>query len=210
MRWFDRTKRRSVHFLPVAVFLMVVLFAAPALAVPVQWTSASGGNDHWYELVTETLNWSDAASAAAAAYDADGYLATVTSQDEQNFLNALNATDLNAWLGGTDQYTEGVWVWDAGLEAGDQFWQGAASGYATAPYYFAYWSPGAEPNDYYSSEDALVGWWTGDYWNDLPITNTSAAYVVEWDSNPVPEPGTLFLLGLGLAGVTARRRRTGK
>ena len=33
------------------VWLVVVGWGSRALATPVQWTAASGGNDHWYDVV---------------------------------------------------------------------------------------------------------------------------------------------------------------
>lgn len=196
---------------------MAIAAFSPAQAVPVQWTVGSGGNGHYYELVQSSsgLEWTAARSAALASthLGQSGYLATVTSAAEQTFLNALNPNDLDAWLGGSDQGTEGVWLWMDGPEAGTQFWQGGPGGSATAPFNYANWVAGVEPNDFSTGEDGLVGWWNGDQWNDLPHTGyfLVSYYVVEYSApTSVAEPAALGLFGLGLVGLglAKRRRRT--
>lgn len=67
----------------VLAALMTAL-AAPALAVPVQWAAASGGNDHYYDLNLNPLSFHSTLAAAAATSHPgrQGYLATATSQGE--------------------------------------------------------------------------------------------------------------------------------
>jgi len=37
--------------------LMPLCWPSAAGAVPIEWSAASGGNGHYYELVDATLNW---------------------------------------------------------------------------------------------------------------------------------------------------------
>jgi hypothetical protein len=163
---------------------------------PVQWTVASGGNGHWYQFVSSLngFTWDAARISATGAtfLGMSGYLATITSQGEQDFLFALakypsGATgtlfdpanpgvslgtvsiagrDALAWLGGSDLGAEGVWRWRDGPETGSVFWNGNAGGSAP-PGVFAFWNAG-QPDDFNGSEDFLQFRYSGGRWNDSP------------------------------------------
>ncbi|MBL3702361.1 hypothetical protein GI582_06605 [Sulfitobacter sp. BDSS02] len=194
--------------------ILALGLAAPAVAAPVQWKAAEGGNDHWYEVVWnknsygwgQNISWTGAnAKATSSTHNGmSGYLATITSAAEQMFLNALNAaftasspahsgTYVTAWLGATDRDSEGNWIWENG-EA----------------FTYSNWASG-EPNNYWN-EDYLMGWYSGDKWNDGWNSASLQKYVVEYDAPPisnVPVPASLPLAaaGFGVFGLIARRRR---
>ena len=182
-----------------AVCAASALLAGAAQGAPVQWNSGAGANGHWYDIVFSALTWGQAEAAAASMTNLGqtGYLATVTSAEEQAFLNALNPNNTGAWLGGTDQNVEGTWEWITG-----EAWT------------YNNWYSG-EPNDQFG-EDYLAGWWSGTtFWNDLPGPNYAGsnirAYIVEYNTAAVPLPAGLPLLigALGVLGLAARRRKAG-
>lgn len=146
----------------------------------------SPATGHYYEFVSAAnISWTAARTAAAARtyQDMRGYLATVSSQDEQSFLNGRMAGQY--WLGASDADVEGEWRWQTGPEAGTLMWQGdALMGTAVG---FSNWSPG-EPNDYSNQwrpqgEDYAMMYGQSGQWNDIDATGTSssiAGYVVEY------------------------------
>ena len=78
---------------------------------------------HYYEFVAEDdVSWPDARSDALSATHCglQGYLASITSKEEQDFLFARFAKPTGGvaagWVGGTDEATEGTWVWVDGPE----------------------------------------------------------------------------------------------
>ena len=83
-----------------------------------QWNVANGGNGHWYEVVDGTLKWSD---AKGTAEQSGGYLATLTSDGENDFAKTLITG--STFLGGfqdttATDYAEptGGWEWVTGEE----------------------------------------------------------------------------------------------
>jgi len=98
-------------------------------------------NGHYYKYVSTYRLAKDAITAAESdvLYGVKGYLATITSAQEQAFIYAnINASNL--WVGGTDDRTvinatcgttyadqnaaEGKWTWVTGPEACQRFWDG--------------------------------------------------------------------------------------
>ncbi len=161
-------------------------------------------NGHYYEYVSSVADWQSATTAAAARtkYGMTGYLATITSASENDFIkDKVDAS--NVWIGASDAGVEGTWKWVTGPEgaansgAGTQFWQGVANGSAIT---YASWKPGAEPNDHNGAEDCAVTNFGGDrgLWNDFPCGN-SYAYLVEYGS----WQGTSTALSASLSSAVA-------
>ncbi|MEO1549870.1 MAG: lectin-like protein [Pseudomonadota bacterium] len=186
-------------------FAGLLLASATAVqAIPVQWTVASGGNGHWYDVaMTRTLGQDAPTHALNQSFmGMTGYLATITSAGENAFVQALvegQSAVTNPWISGSDAAQEGTFVYNSGPEAGQLMTYGN-------------WHPG-EPNDAGGGEDyvqmyARAGQWYSGNWNDLFNTAYLDGYVVEYSSvATVPVPATLPLLATGLGLLALRRRK---
>ena len=70
-------------------------------------------NGHYYELYDDVLSWKEAKEYCESL---GGHLVTITSQNENNFVQGLTSdgTQTNYYIGGTDEETEGTWKWVTG------------------------------------------------------------------------------------------------
>lgn len=139
-------------------------------------------NGHYYEAVFESLDWlqSRAAAEKLTYGGASGHLITITSAEEQAFLD--EHFDVGpTWIGASDAGTEGEWRWVVGPEAGQVFWQGGLQGSALA---YSNWVRDFAPNNNFRSEN--FGLWEPDFpgWDDVLGSNSRVAYLVEYE--PVP------------------------
>ena len=147
-------------------------------------------------------------AAEASTYEGlTGYLVTITSESENNFLKSKIST--NTWIGASDnstytstsysagQPTEGTWQWVSGPENGKTFFcqveispkANAASDECSVATGYSYnnWK-NLEPNDHgdtdIGQEDCAHLYGTGTFtgqWNDLPCDITSVhAYIIEY------------------------------
>lgn len=184
---------------------MVGLCAAgPVSATPTLWP----GNGNYYDYVPSSLTWQQAKAAAESTtfLGMNGHLATVTSSDENSFINTTFNTGVSmnfAWIGGWEPNDDGVWRWAVGPESGIQF-------------SYSNWG-GIEPNDFKANEDFTmfnIGLTLGPIapgqWADASPTPTFdppeladpvVGYVVEYEI--VPEPTSMVLPVL--AAALARR-----
>ena len=85
-----------------SILVLVMVLIGISNATPVEWSVSSGGNGHFYEVISEALTWTDARDAAISA---GGYLATITSEAEDIFVwNLLDSSHFGGhygpWLGG--------------------------------------------------------------------------------------------------------------
>jgi gliding motility-associated-like protein len=150
-------------------------------------------NGHFYELFPISgISWTAARDAAASKelFGLKGYLATVTTQAEHNFI--LARVSGTAWIGASDERVEGIWRWVTGPEALDNGGLGRLINIG-----FTNWDNG-EPNNSGGNEHYahMMDWSTPPgRWNDLPNAGGGGqyfptGYIVEYGGQ-VGEPDIL-------------------
>jgi hypothetical protein len=186
----------------------------------IQWSSAAGGNNHYYAVTPFATNW-DAAEKLAVSWG--GTLATITSSNEQNFINVTFLTGVfehrPIWIGLIDS---GKNTPLRRLEERFGLHPEANFGWVTGERLsYTNWKEG-EPNDYGGKEycgtinweysDNLPRGTKGD-WNDAPLDGTrgfggttDGPYfgLVERDTDPSrPQPRSFMANapGLGLMAI---------
>ena len=117
------------------------------------FTSQTNFNGHSYYRSTGSMTWT---AARQACQSMGGYLVTITSAAENNFV--FN-TWPSGWIGFTDEVVEGQWRWVTGESVTYTNWNGG------------------EPNN--SNNEDYAQFVNGGRWNDLP--NVSLPYVLEFD-----------------------------
>jgi hypothetical protein len=154
--------------------------------------------EHYYEYVAGSTSWTNAytVSSAKSYFGRAGYLATILSEAENNFIWKLMASD--AWFGASDDYgyintakgstvyanqsaSEGKWHWVTGPEKGQNFSNGNTPSTTLVSGMYHKWA-GGEPNgtseafgQFYSSNNGQ--------WNDL-ANSSLPGYICEYGDMP--------------------------
>jgi len=147
-------------------------------------------NGHFYRPISGTSSYTSAknTSATQTFKGQTGYLVTITSQDEQNFIGA-NVPGNNIWIALSDRLQEGDWRVDAGPENGTLINIGNYNGNPQSGTY-QNWC-GGEPNDAGGEDYAVTKWGGGNCWNDLPDgAGWTSGYVVEFGTWSNPQDAT--------------------
>jgi hypothetical protein len=201
-----------------SILFLALLLPSVVRGAIVEWTVASGGNGHFYELVgnyddpAQRWNWetSKAMADARTHLGMQGHLVTITSAAENAFLVSTfhNDSPLPTWIGLTDNEAFGGsesfgqrnpqvdgWVWITGEAVT-----------------FTDWVPGGPDGSFNREEDyALMGSQHRDHhqWNDEQSgTGGDAQFFVEYEPavSAVPEPMSVLCWG-AIAGLVVLRRR---
>lgn len=185
----------TVTYTPGAGYLGADTLGAQVTDGSSLYLAATG---HFYQYVSDPgISWTDARNAAAASslYGLTGYLATVTSSTENDFIAAKLAG--NGWLGASDSAQEADWRWVTGPEAGTQFWQGddgsCGAGTPGTPGpvngLYSNWA-GGEPNNCPPAENYAHFYSSNGTWNDFPDSAGASidGYVVEYGGMPGDSP----------------------
>ena len=154
--------------------------------------------EHYYEYVAGNTTWTNAytVSSAKSYFGRAGYLATILSEAENNFIWKLMSSD--AWFGASDDVnyintakgstffanqsaSEGKWHWVTGPEKGQNFSNGNTPSTTLVSGMYHKWA-GGEPNgtseafgQFYSSNNGQ--------WNDL-ANSTLGGYICEYGDMP--------------------------
>ncbi|VGO11855.1 hypothetical protein PDESU_00402 [Pontiella desulfatans] len=174
-------KTMTVIFSCIVGFVQIASAAPPA-----EWPLTSEGNGHFYEVVyvPDSISWTDASNAAV---NAGGYLATITSGAENNFVHNLIGNSIywdgpcGPWIGGFQTAgspePSGGWQWVTG-----------------EPFVYSNWNSG-QPNEFNNNNENCIHFgWNPEtpYWNDVPDRRNVFAsryvqsYIIEYDDNPSP------------------------
>lgn len=199
--------------------IALIASATLASAVPVDFSTGAGANGHYYEVVKSKTNFLDAQTIASGMQfnGLQGYLATITSAEEQGFLESNFGKTFPAWIGGSDEGTPDVWSWITGPEAGTVFYDRSL----TVQPGYSNWNGFGEPNGGDVENYAIFRQFgTTGAWNDA-IETAERFFLVEYGGiaavsgnplTPVPLPASALLLagGLAAAGFGFRKKASKK
>jgi hypothetical protein len=176
--------------------------------------------EHFYEYVSGTITWTNSKTSAEnrSYFGRAGYLATMSSEAENNFVWRIMAND--AWFGASDEVSvvnaskgstafasqaavEGRWHWVTGPEKGTNFSIGNTPSITLVSGQYHKWANG-EPNNsggehygqFYSSNNGQ--------WNDLPNT-TLPGYICEYGDMPgdITSSTTILTRNIEISGASS-------
>lgn len=166
--------RRKFVWFACAALLLLLLVPVGQAEGTASWYNPANGHTYTAVKLASPVTWEEARAAAEAA---GGYLATPTSQAEQDFVTTAFPEIKQArwWLGAyqtppsPETNPAADWHWVTG-----------------EPWAYTNWFPG-EPNNDWGREHSGM-FWHGGMWNDCVGNCGSRGYVVESDtpqSNPL-------------------------
>lgn len=182
-------KEKDMKFtqaMSVAVVAGSICSGAVAQAPAVQWTTASGGNGHWYQRVNlpSEITWT---SSNAAANALNGHLVTLTSATEQSWVYQTLVVGQSGCFTASWAIERAVWI---GLfqDTTDPAYSEPNGGWkwvTNEPLNYNNWHPG-EPNN--GSWENVAGMYLPlqGAWNDEPNDADIycySAYIIEWSAD---------------------------
>lgn len=180
----------------LVLWVTVTMLALPGLcgAGICEWPVGIGGNGHFYEavLVPTGIDWEAANTAASAR---GGYLATLTSAQENAFVYSLVANDPAFWRPTGPVNGEGPFIGGYKNPADPQNPAANWHWVTGEPWAYTNWVPIEPSGDETQNALHFFGYYsrTGAQWNDLPhinyfetVTSSNSIKTRCWFRHPVP------------------------
>ena len=154
-----------------------------------EWKIEEGGNGHFYEVVyvgSSGISWTDANSEAIVA---GGYLVTITSKEENDFVYSLISSNNDLWAPWNDN---GLGPWLGGFQNKEAYDVDEGWTWITGEVWsYTNWSP-TTPDDYHGVNEDKLHFFSShslmndSAWNDNPdkVEDSGTpirAYIVEFD-----------------------------
>jgi hypothetical protein len=170
-------------------------------------------NGHYYSYVTRPgISWTTARSLAEQMNHngLEGYLATITTASEMNFVDQVvfgNGRPDNTFVGGSDEYEEGVWRWVTGPEGNEEggygrtFYKDGSFVGEPAANWINYSQGDSASNDYlyiYSYWQPSFNPWNGSLGS--PGAGGNEGFLVEFGSLSASVAGSIYS-GAPLTGI---------
>lgn len=171
-----------------------------------EWRTDAGGNGHLYEAVEAPagITWNEAEAYAAAH---GGYLASIGSKEENAFVFKI-IDNAGFWLNSPQGQSWGPWLGGAKILKPSETKEGWVWSHSNEPLTYTNWGPGL-PDNAGGHEDRLEFYGEGKShrqpaWNDLDGSTKLQGFVVEYDSNPLPQSlPYVALFGVCVVGTIA-------
>ena len=171
--------------------MLICLSAANCKSQLIHYTPNDSGNGHWYEAVRvpESITWTAANDAAQAR---GGYLATVTTSTENQWVFDNLAGDPTRWIVDSFGFHAGPYI-DGYQDSSSPTFSEPAGGWTWVTgetWGYTSWAPG-QPNDV--GEQDFLHYWTGNASipqstlqdiGDDASDNRPISFIIEYDTNP--------------------------
>ena len=181
---------KQIKSLSIAGAIATIFSSSVLMADSIVLTNPANG--HKYQYISKSLTWTAARDYCKNnASVVSGYLATITSQAEQDFIVKNNLNMGYAWLGGSNNNDQGVWKWEAtGEEFNYTAWLSNEPNIAKGHYVTMFITNGGNGGWYISSAATrtFICEWGGSTYNDY----VDSAALNDMDGNTFPEIATLY------------------
>jgi hypothetical protein len=183
------------HFSIFAFVILLLLLCGPVSCLDIvpsqreQWS----GNGHYYGavLVSSGITWDQ---AKMAAIDRGGHLATISSEEENQFVYDLFKGDERYWYLDSGGNSEGPWLGayqpsDSDEPAGGWTWV------TGEPFLYGNWASN-QPDNSQGLESRLnfFNWGSSPspMWNDISDNFAAVGYIIEWDAPVTTQAEEIF------------------